>query len=194
MKLARTIVVLTVSALLALPTAAHADSSTHVDTSSDVQSLPIDGTDTTSPTAVPDRTQGDITSVRVTHATNTVRVLLHFRELNRSGPIQSHQFLFKTATRKRWVSLDAGPGHWGGKPTTYNGSGTKVRCAVSRTINYDKNTVLVVVPRSCLGKPRWVRAGAGSITTDSDKMYYDDGFAATGSFADELVLGPRVYR
>lgn len=194
MKLVRTIVVLTVGAVLALPTAAHADTSPSVDAHGDVQSIPIDGDDTASPAAAPNRAQGDITGVKVTHATNTVRVLVRFRELNRTGPLHSHQFLFKTATRKRWVSLDAGTGHWAGKPTTYNGSGTKVRCAVSRTIDYNKNTVLVVVPRSCLGKPRWVRAGAGTITTYSDKLYYDDGFAPNGSFDDELVLGPRVYR
>jgi hypothetical protein len=53
-----------------------------------------------------------------------------------------------------------------------------VACKVKHTIDYTAHTVVVKVPRSCLGKPRWVRVGmagfTGNGTGDSSLVYVDD--------------------
>lgn len=192
MKLIRCVAVLAATALLALPTAAHADSAVGLDARGDVQY--VTSTDTSTVVAAPDRTQGDISAVKITHGTNNVRVLLRFRELNRSGFIE-HDYLFRTANRVRILSIEAKAGSWNGRATMRNGHGIKVRCSVTRTIDYAANTVLVVVPRSCLGDPRWVRVGAGTITSyDGSKIFFDDGGRPAGPLGDNLTLSPRVYR
>lgn len=192
MKLIRCVAVLAATALLALPTAAHADSAVGLDAKGDVQY--VTSADTSTAVAAPDRTQGDISAVKITHGANKVRVLLRFRELNRAGFIE-HDFYFRTASRVRTLSVESETGSWSGRATMRNGRGTKVRCNLTRTIDYSANTVLVVVPRTCLGDPRWVRVGAGTISTyDGSKIFYDDGGRPAGPLGDNLTLSPRVYR
>ena len=56
----------------------------------------------------------------------------------------------------------------------------EVRCPGLRTRrNVARDTVVVSVPRRCLGNPRWVRAGAVLYTPhpDVDHMRVDDGFS-----------------
>jgi hypothetical protein len=59
------------------------------------------------------------------------------------------------------------------------------------TIDYTKNTTVLVVPGSCLGSPRWIRAGAGMTILSGSTQYVDDGLSGTAG--DALTLGPRLY-
>jgi hypothetical protein len=56
----------------------------------------------------------------------------------------------------------------------------EVRCPGLRTKrDVGRDTLLLSVPRSCLGNPRWVRAGVVLYTPhpDVDHMRVDDGFS-----------------
>jgi hypothetical protein len=54
--------------------------------------------------------------------------------------------------------------------------------------------VLTVIPRSCLGNPRWVRVGALAVTVDTNKVaHYDDARSSTISDATP-IFGPKVRR
>ena len=48
------------------------------------------------------------------------------------------------------------------------GDGKRISCGVTHLINYRTNTVRVVVPRTCLGKPKFVRATAANAWTRPD--------------------------
>lgn len=56
--------------------------------------------------------------------------------------------------------------------------------------------VTVTVPRSCLGKPQWVRAGEGfAVTATNNDEYADDGLQKAGlGSTGGLTLSPRLHR
>lgn len=197
MKFVRPLLVAGFAAVLALqPTSANADTVGHGDASGDVRSLTLDSDfDPDNPSAAePNRAIGDVTRVRVTHATNTVRVQMRYRALNRVGFGHQHQFQFVTPSRQRYVFVDAAPGRWGGKATMRTLRGTKVSCRVSHKIDYVNDTVLVVVPRSCLGRPNVVKVGSGTLTGYGSKIFFDDARRVGGELNQRFAFSPWVRR
>lgn len=190
MKFVRSALVVAAAALLPLvPSAAHADSYTQVDAVGDVQSSPLSGDVTFTP--VPDRTEGDVAYTKVGHRARVIRVKIAFRDLTHAGP--NGQFIrIKSNRLNREVDLLAYPGAWRGKATTSKFSGKKVRCNVRHTIDYVAHKVVVNVPRSCLGNPRWVRVAIGSATYDDTMFYADD--ARAKSLPDYWVYSPKIRR
>jgi hypothetical protein len=76
-----------------------------------------------------------------------------------------------------------------------NSKDKKVSCHVTRKVDYTANTATVWVPRSCLGRPRWVKVGmavASSASPEFSPAHVDDA-RANGDFADP-TWSPRVYR
>jgi hypothetical protein len=59
-------------------------------------------------------------------------------------------------------------------------------------IDHQAKTVQIVISRSCLGNPAWIRAGAGMTNTYGENRYDDDGLTAAPAGQD-LVLGPKLY-
>jgi hypothetical protein len=71
------------------------------------------------------------------------------------------------------------------------GEHKRVHCGVRHTIDYLANTVVIKVPRSCLGKPRWVQVSDEAISRTDSLIYVDQGGAGS---TEELVYGPRIRR
>lgn len=137
---------------------------------------------------------GDIRTVRVKHTATQVRVRLRYVELAKSGTQHLHVVQLTTSKKRSYeVDLYAGPGAWRGVGELVTGSGATKRCALKWNLDYKANTALIVVPRSCIGKPGWIRAGAGTTSMSGDTRYADDGLTAKKP-GQALVLGPKLYR
>lgn len=200
MKVARALVLLALGSTLLTPTstASAADAAplpnraTTTDTTGDVTYVRRVGDQVLPGGAAKNRAMGDIRTVQVTHTATTVRVLIKYVELNRVGSDHFHVAQIRTPQRSYEVDLYATTGHWRGDPTLYRANGTSPRCTLSWRIDYAANTTTITVPRSCLGNPAWIRAGAAMSNTYGDKRFADDGLTYRPA-ASTLVLGPRLY-
>jgi hypothetical protein len=191
MKFVRSALVVAAATMVPLmPTAAHADRYVATDTAKDVVKLSSDGSTTPEPT----RNEGDIVRSSVVHKAKRVVVTMRFAELSAVGLGDLHIFSIRSNKLSRVVTVDTGPGHWGGKVTVSKPNGKKVSCSVRRTISYSLNTATVSVPRRCLGNPRWVKVAMqhGTFVTQDD-IYVDDAFTNARIYR-YFVYGPRVYR
>ena len=192
MKLVRSALVVAAAMTVPLvPTAAHADKYVASDALHDVAKL-----DGTTATLQPDRTEGDIVRSSVRHRAKRVILTMRFSELSAVGLGDLHLFAIRSDKLNRLIVVDTGPDHWGGKVFVEKPNGKKVKgCSVRRTIDYAGNTATVSVPRSCLGKPRWVKVAMqhGTFVTQDD-LYVDDARATGLDAAASFHYGPRVYR
>lgn len=175
------------AALVAQPAAASAGVLVHRDPAGDVVRSPV-GSNVGSP--VPAQAHGDIVLIRVAHARRAIWIQVRFRELTDTSNGNFHVIAIQTRWRTRTVALDAFPGHWEGSTTTTDAHGRVVACAVGHRIDYDRNRVMVRVPRSCLGKPKWVRVGVRSTVAGSTYAYTDD--ARSRGLPAGPVYGPRI--
>jgi hypothetical protein len=163
---------------LALPVAAHAGARTYRDGTGDVWALdtPEDGRHT----RAAERRHGDIVRTAFLHQQRQVVIRTRFAELGRHAGRYVVAIRLRTdAHLVRWVRLHAGPGEstWRGRTQTYQrDNGTPVDCATTHRVDYTGNTVVVRVPRTCLGEPRWVQGTMGMAT-----------FSRGGVFADNPV-------
>jgi hypothetical protein len=113
--------------------------------------------------------EGDFIATTFRHGPRAVVVTSRFRELDRVG--NHHGYFLRLESGRhvyRDVTLEAGPGLWRGRHVVTNRRGDRVRCAVQHAINYRLNTVRMIVPRSCLGRPRVVRGTAAAMWTRPD--------------------------
>lgn len=181
------------SALALMPGVAHADTDVHTDFTGDVVSLDF-GDEGEDWTPQPTRTEGDIVSTRVSHLDRKVRIKIRFAELSRTGRGANQYLVLRSDKGKRYLLIDSSGGKWAGRTRFTNANDDKVPCTgISHKIDYVANTVLAVVPRTCLGNPRWVRAGIGTITFGASDFFVDDA-RTQGNIYDNPVLGPRVRR
>ncbi|MCW2855850.1 MAG: hypothetical protein JWR52_1465 [Marmoricola sp.] len=155
--------------------------------------------------AAPTRRNGDISSVRLTHTRTSVRVFLRFVELNPTGEQHAYEYTIRTPRFTRSVTFGAWPGqappidrgsYWTGSPPMMFGAhGNRLACSgMARTIDYGANTVLLVVPRRCLGYPRWVAVGPRlTEVTGYLRGYFDDGYYSGTQLKNPPATGPRAY-
>jgi hypothetical protein len=190
MRLVRAIAVLTCAVLLAsIPSAAIAMRARHQDAVGDAARSPIGvNAYTPSPRAV----EGDIKSIRVVHAQRTVWIRVRFRELSTTTNGNFHLVGIRSDRRDRSIELDALPGHWDGGTVVRNAHGQTVSCRVRHRIDYDLNQLRIGVPRSCLGKPSWVRVGVRTTVAGTKYAYVDDARAI--GYSATLVYGHRIHR
>lgn len=189
MKLRSFVAAACVGAAALAPVAATADSYTQVDAVGDVQQAPAKGTVAFTPAS--DRADGDIAYTKVSHRKHVVRVKIVFRDLTHAGP--NAEFVrIKSNRLNREVDVFAYPGAWRGKAETSKFNGKKVRCNVRHSIDYVAHRVMINVPRSCLGNPRWVKVAAGAGTYTDTLVYADD--ARAKSLPNYYVWGPKVRR
>lgn len=190
MKLVRSALVVAAALTVPLvPTAAHADRYIHVDATQDVVKYVGETV-----TPAPEQADGDIAYTKVRHRAHSVVLTIRYRELN-PGNYKVHYFAIRTAKMRRFVSLVSIPGHSAGKVLMTTAKDKKVRCHVTRKIDYTANSATVWVPRSCLGKPRWVKVGIAALDSDTSNLstaYIDDA-RTTGNFSSP-AWSPRVYR
>lgn len=191
-------------AALVAPTApALAQSHVTHDAKRDVTHVTGDFDDETM-TVDPSRVEGDVTSLGVTHTRHRVYLALKYARLTRpSGDdLGFQQFSIKTSKHRRFeLVLIASPdrvraGRLFGRS---NGSG-RAKCGGLQThIDYGNDLVTASIPRSCLGKPRWVRVGGGggtfAVEEQGDDFSYSefiDDASRKGLSQDDFTFGPRV--
>jgi hypothetical protein len=188
MTLVRSLLVIVLGgALILTPGPALADRATQRDPVGDVARAPI-GSNIYTP--IPTQIEGDITATRVVHAPRAVWIRVKFRELTASTNGNFHLVGIKSDRRFRLVTLNAFPGHWDGAAVTTNARGRAISCGVAHHLDYDRNLLIVKMPRSCLGKPDWVRVGTRSTVAGVSYAYADDAHAV--GFHPGLVYGSRV--
>lgn len=141
---------------------------------------------------------GDIRSLRVEHARRWVFIAVNFRNINpRIDTTQN--FVFRTRRGQWSLSFD----HKGSRVEPfsrfwyYDSRDAMARCPRLRfSINVAEDRVNVSVPRGCIGRPRWVRAGATTWGLGDDDALRrgrnDDNVDSYGS--PPPALGPRVSR
>lgn len=200
MKHARLLAVLTLVAALVTPMASangapgKPHTATTTDATGDVRFVTFrDGDTITGRGTAPRRTQGDVRTVRVEHTGSVVRVSLRYVELTRTGTDHQHVAQIKTPKREVVVAVAAKPGSWNGTASIFTSTGSRMKCALTWKLDYQANTALIVVPRTCLGNPTWIRAGAGMSNTAGQTRYGDDGLTA-GTPGNGLRLGPQLFR
>lgn len=200
MKLVRSVLVVSATATLALlPVAAQADTKSHPDAGGDMGSVaydPITRTVTPSPTTPePAATIGDITKVKVSNTSTALKFVVRYRDLAKVGSAQRHEFAIASPNGRRYVFIDAAPGHWKGKARmTKANFTTRVKCRIGGGIDYGDNTVTVKVPSSCLGRPKVVVVGVETFFADGPKVYFDQAYATGGAYTDLIVASPRIHR
>ena len=144
-------------------------------------------TDATTSTPSPDTTLGDVTRATVQHAGSRIVVRIKLRDLARTGAYA--QYTVRLQDRRtamvREVVLEASPHNWAGTVRVFKPHGDQVSgCRVDHRIDYARNTVTVTVPRSCLHRPRAVRAAIGVYRADRRGAFYaDDALSAADSSA-----------
>jgi hypothetical protein len=178
------------AALVAVPTAAMADSQTHHDKAGDVLRH---NNNLGTWAAAPSRAQADLLSTTVTHSAKTVRFTMKFRSLNRTGTGLIFNFFIRTPRTTRILAISAHRGDWRGAASVLDEPTTSpVACHVTYTIDYTHNLVRGSVPRSCLGNPRWIRVAFLSSSYDTTSVDYSDQDRTAGN--GDPVYGPRIYR
>ena len=159
---------------------AYAASTTVTDATGDL--YPLTG-ETPTKVAGPD---GDITSMTTRHGRRHITITVRARHLSldqtlllakvRTGPTGPAYFFSGTADIGMRVALMS------------KGQQRLVVCPGIRMVfRPARGYVEAVIPRTCLGSPRWIRAGAALATTDSliKSLGSDDGFDPAGGDGEE---------
>ena len=145
------------------------------------------------PTVAPDNTDTDVTRVRVNH---THRVVLGTTLRNLTVHSGFAVYDIRTATQSYVVLQRLGrdrtlPGFF-----ISRANGDRVRCAgVTRSVDRVANRATLRIPRRCLGRPEWVRVGAGVAkfsATETSFTFFADDAMQDAVISDELGLSPRV--
>lgn len=166
----------------------------HADPSGDAVTL-ID--DESTPTVAPDQKQGDVVQTTISHTRTKVVIRVRMRAVPRDdwmafGVVRTPRATFDLMQMKlgggRHFAITKGDGD------------RDVRCA-AKSSRIDRTALVFTVPRSCLGNPRWIRAGVGVVTFDGSFLdeseeelatYADD--ALRRSIGDDIRLSPRLRR
>lgn len=173
-------------------------SETVADAAHDVVSVDESTLDEPGPHFVPDpsRSVGDVLSTTAVHAPRTVRMSMRVAALLPGGSAYADEgsvygFEVQTPRRGSFVALVEPSNAAGTRARTHleNPSGRRVRCAGLST-RITAGRVSVVVPRRCIGRPAWVRAGAGTVMFTGDQGFLDDA-RVTGVSEDALMTFPR---
>ncbi len=180
------------TALAVTPFAAHADTYSHADAAGDVQVKGFDD-DPSAFVTDPSRVLGDVVGSRVSHFPRTVKATVRVRELTRTGRGALTWYAVRTPDRLRWVLVDTTRGRWAGRVAMNTADFRFVPCSIDHKVDYVNNTVQVVIPRSCLGNPKWVRVGLGMETYGATRQWSDDG-RVTADVTRAGTYGPRIYR
>jgi hypothetical protein len=186
---------------LTLAPASYADRTVHRDARHDV--MRTGGPRDEELVPAPRASEFDVVRTLVTHRRHDVEIKLRFAELQR----HAMRMEFATIRTGRQpgdnyaLTLVVAPGMIAVQLTNATGP---ARCwDMGYRINFRRNTISMSVPRSCLGNPRWIRAGVGAIGFNGslffkkgdNHLYFDDamndGFAG---FDSRLRMTRKLYR
>jgi len=183
---------------VALAGPARADRWTYDDAAGDVSRL-VETPTSLSVEAVPEQANGDITQVVIDHRRKRIGVDIVLRA-PLAGP-----FIVSVGLRT--------PGHrfqlsWMRMPGTGMGGldlvsfdahrkDLSVRCAgLKRTLAADRTAIRLSVPRSCLDRPRWLRASVSlnTIALRTGESHEDDGLRTGRTLMGEFGKSPKIRR
>ncbi len=157
---------------------AHAESFRGSDPSRDVQRLTRAG-DGDDYTAAPTRANPDITRAKVRHGRTRVVIVVSFDDIFvPPGPkgVFSVFGNLRSDTRGASWSLWATQKRRQGRVTIWrNGK----RCDGRSRISYTRDRARVVLPRTCLGDPSWVRVSITAWSQDNTFVWEDNAFQAS---------------
>jgi hypothetical protein len=124
----------------------------------------------------PDTSQGDLTRARVSYRGDRVVVLLRFVDLAKQGVYAQYALVLEGKHRRtREVVITAGPKRWAGRVRVFKPHGDLVGdCPVTHRIDYGAETVRVRVKRTCLDRPRSVRANVNVDLVDDEGVFLSD--------------------
>jgi len=189
----------TVAVALLIPGTAHAVDRPHVrshtDAAHDVGRSVRDSSDHETITAAPGRTDGDVLRSVVRHRARSVLVELELASLRRSGLAVGESLRIVTDRHvERDITVQLVPGT--GRTTVYveGRNGQDRPCpGITAKLDFAHATTSVSVPRSCLGRPDWVRVGVGAFKQTSESTYFFDDAGVRAGRGDQLLLGARAY-
>jgi hypothetical protein len=99
----------------------------------------------------------DVTRAVVKHGRRNLVVRTAFADLRREHEA-GYWVSIRSSRKFRAAFVLARPGRWRGQHRLVDNQFGNVRCrGLAHTIDYDSNIVTIKVPRSCLGRPAWVR-------------------------------------
>lgn len=194
-------VLLPVTALLAVPTAAHADRVATHDAAGDADSIFMDAEEEVF-TPAPEHRSVDITRTVVTHRAHRIGVAVTYQELDDAFAHYQHIRL-RTSGQRFDIMVErlGGPAF---PVMTRREREDWVGCAGMRaSVDRAAERITVSVPTRCVGSPRWVQVGVVSYGYDrraaaSDpaaRTFFLDDAHRTGGFSDDDPrLGPKVPR
>jgi hypothetical protein len=179
---------LAVSAAVATP--AHAATSSRTDPAGDVVRYDASGV----PTTVAGTRNGDVVRRTYSHTSTVVKVRVAYRDLARAGSQVALSGTITTSTGKtRVFQAFATPDYWPGSHYLTDPRGMPVTCSGMRhTFDYTDNVATVTVPRSCLGKPAWVRIGVQHTWFDTQGVEYADDAGRAGWSETDVATSGRI--
>ena len=120
--------------------------------------------------------EGDLRKVTFNHTARKVVITARMQNLKKSGEAVGVYMNIDTPDDASYgADLIGTPGNWRGEVSVY---GSDAECSATGSLNYEKDVAKLSIPRSCLGRPDWVRFQmAGAFAKNEDKLFYDD---ATG--------------
>lgn len=197
-------VLLSAAVVLTAPVAAHAERLVTRDAAGDVVRVEYgegDDLDNSVVTPAPDVSRVDITSTVVDHRASRLRFVVRYRDVEPTRFALTLVQLRTPAGR-----FEATMMRMRGERTVVELDRTKqgpVECEGFRmSLDRTSDRLTTVIPTSCLGAPRWVQVGVGSVVLDgagpedaeSAPLLVDDGHLTGSIREDSVALGPRVYR
>lgn len=195
-------------ALVLVPVgAASAGSWSHVDPAKDVWGISFEEEEFLDPESpelpeeeeefgavMPEARMGDIRRVAAAHNRSTVAIRFSMRA---SLPRSDWGVMYQILTPDRVYQLTLSRFDGAGEFTLTDMSGyvpREIACrGMQRTIDRSAATVRVVVPRSCLRKPRFIRFGLSAYVFTKNGMRIDDGLVKGQSYSRSSI-SPRIYR
>jgi hypothetical protein len=183
--------VVTLIALVAMGSAAHAAKDVQTDATGDMIVLP--GTTPNDPAAAPQVTAGDIVTVTSNHKAKTLVLTTAFVE--RTDEFSGWRV--KTPNGDYFVSLSIFnlPQPTAGLLTLYRqGADEDEVCRGLRRVALPttSDSIRVKVPRKCLGDPRWVRVGGLASDSVDDVQYADESQRVGQVNQYRNKVGPKV--
>ena len=200
--LTRAAIALSVTACVTvgLAPSAYAEKVVHADATADVISWGWDDekeAETTVP--APEQRNGDILRTVVQHRLRKVILTTSYAELRRLDPASHFVSIVTNESVRRHVEVAPTATRPQGRVLFSTGSGRTVSCTgLERRIDYLANTLRLVIPRSCLSAPRWVRVGFGAVRTRETDLtpqtFVDDANLQGAVGSAHPTYGARVRR
>lgn len=136
----------------------------------------------------------DETRMVIAHGSSTLVVRWWFVDIRKVGT-QLYWLELKTRDHHYQAVLTDKPGHRQGQRYFQGDDGSTSCAGFTRTIDYAKDTVVMRIPRTCLGTPKWVRVGPYNQFTfkGSRTPYFDTPTSHRSPATSRTPMTPRIY-